>query len=134
MPELAEFRAHEMQHRDIFWGELKARKVARCRSYYFCGLGGYILGLITGLLGRSAILATTVAVERVVLHHLELQITALQGKDEKAIVAIQKIIDDEKEHHDRSLEKIQRSSFYVKLLTPVVSASTETVIWFGMRL
>ena len=43
----------------------------RCRSYHLCGVGGWMLGLITGLLGRQAIAATTVAVENVVLGHLQ---------------------------------------------------------------
>lgn len=69
--ELTEFRSHERRHRAIFGAELQRRGRSRCRSYWFCGVGGYVLGLITGVLGPSAIAATTVAVESVVLRHLE---------------------------------------------------------------
>jgi len=71
IPELIEFRSHEKKHMAIFWAELQRRGVRRCRSYYFCGFGGYLLGLFTGLFGINAIAATTVAVERVVLAHLK---------------------------------------------------------------
>jgi ubiquinone biosynthesis monooxygenase Coq7 len=132
--ELAEFRSHEMRHRDIFSAELKRRNMPRCRSYWFCGVGGFLLGAITGLLGPSAIAATTKAVEAVVLRHLEQQLSNLGGKDSGAVTAISAIIEDEREHHERSASHIQAGTFWPRILTPIVSASTEVVIWLGMRL
>lgn len=38
--ELREFRSHEERHRAIFGAELVRRGRPRCRSYWFCGLGG----------------------------------------------------------------------------------------------
>ena len=72
--ELTEFKSHELRHREIFRLELQRRGRRRCRSYWLCGFGG--LALITGLLGRSAIAATTV--ESVVLRQLEQQIARLR--------------------------------------------------------
>src|SRR5436853_6438458 len=57
--ELVEFRSHELRHRSIFLAELQRRNRARCRSYWLCGAGGCLLGLITAICGRSAIAATT---------------------------------------------------------------------------
>jgi 3-demethoxyubiquinol 3-hydroxylase len=51
----------------------------------FCGVGGFALGLVTGLCRRAAIAATTVAVEAVVLRHLEAQIAALASVDLAAV-------------------------------------------------
>jgi ubiquinone biosynthesis monooxygenase Coq7 len=132
--ELTEFRSHEQRHRAIFGAELQRRGRPRCRSYWFCGLGGYALGLITGVLGPSAIAATTVAVESVVLRHLEHQLATLRGRDPAAVSAISAIVTEEQQHHDRSAGRAQAGSFWPKVLTPVVSASTEAVIWLGMRL
>ncbi|MFZ5842957.1 MAG: demethoxyubiquinone hydroxylase family protein [Pseudomonadota bacterium] len=134
VPELVEFREHEKSHRAIFWAELQRRGLPRCRSYYFCGLGGYVLGVITGLLGYQAIMATTVAVERVVLGHLEHQVQVLQGKDVAALGAVENIIKEEKDHHDRSAAKLQSDALWLQILTPVVACSTEVVIWLGMKL
>ena len=78
--ELIHFQEHEKIHREIFKRELHIRSVKRCKSYFLCGLGGYILGFITALLGVNAIAATTIAVEKVVLIHLEHQIVELQGE------------------------------------------------------
>ena len=97
---LLEFQTHEEAHRAIFAKELARRSRPRCRSYFLCGLGGYVLGLVTGLCGRASIAATTVAVERVVLRHLDEQLKALRGIDPAAVLAIESILNDGPTHHD----------------------------------
>ena len=133
VPELREFRSHEERHRAIFWAELQRRGRPRCRSFALCALGGFMLGLVTGLLGRAAIAATTVAVERVVLRHLQVQIAELRGSDLAAVRAIEAIVADEQQHHDELAAKAG-NGIWVRLLEPIVAASTETVIWLGMKL
>jgi 3-demethoxyubiquinol 3-hydroxylase len=131
--ELREFRSHEERHRAIFAAELQRRGRPRCRSYALCALGGYVLGFVTGLFGRTAIAATTVAVERVVLGHLKTQIEQLQASDPAAVQAIEAIVADEQQHHDELVAQLN-GGFWISLLEPVVAASTETVIWLGMKL
>jgi ubiquinone biosynthesis monooxygenase Coq7 len=131
--ELEEFKSHEERHRSIFWAELQRRGRPRCRSYWLCALGGFVLGVVTGLMGRKAIAAMTVAVERVVLRHLEHQLVLLRGTDEAAMEAISSIIEDERQHHDHSALHLQGGKFWPQVLSPVVAASTEAVIWVGMR-
>jgi ubiquinone biosynthesis monooxygenase Coq7 len=132
--ELREFLAHEKRHRSIFAAELARRDRRRCRSYWLCGIGGFVLGLVTGLCGRASIAATTVAVERVVLRHLDEQIAALTSLDTAAVAAIQSIVDDERAHHDRAAMVRKEGIFWPHVLRPMVSAATEAVIWLGMRL
>ena len=132
--ELREFKSHEERHRATFWAELVRRGRPRCRSYALCGLGGFMLGFVTGILGRRAIAATTVAVERVVLRHLAHQLSVLRGRDSAATAAIASIVEDEQQHHDRSALHSRAGGFWPAVLTPVVSVSTELVIWSGMRL
>jgi ubiquinone biosynthesis monooxygenase Coq7 len=133
LPELAEFMSHEKSHRQIFWQEMQRRQIRRCRSYLLCGIGGYLLGMVTGLFGSDAIAATTVAVERVVLGHLDHQLTELRGVDEGTTTAIEAIIADERRHHDESASRLPTSRFWLRLLSPVVGCSTEAVIWIGMH-
>jgi ubiquinone biosynthesis monooxygenase Coq7 len=132
--ELAHFKSHEEGHRAIFWAELQRRGRPRCKSYLLCGLGGYVLGLLTGLLGRHAISATTVAVERVVLGHLKQQLSVLSGQDEAAVRAIRQIVVEEQQHHDQSASHMEAGRFWPSVLSPIVSSSTEAVIWLGMKL
>jgi ubiquinone biosynthesis monooxygenase Coq7 len=134
MEELREFRMHEESHRDVFASELRRRGVRPCRSFILCGIGGYMLGLLTGLCGRVAIAATTVAVERVVLVHLREQLQTLEGRDAEASAAISRIVADEQEHYDKSALHAAQGKFWPAVICPVVAASTESVIWLGMRL
>ncbi|HET7842967.1 MAG TPA: demethoxyubiquinone hydroxylase family protein [Xanthomonadales bacterium] len=134
LAELREFRVHERAHRAIFAAELERRGVRRCQSYWLCALGGFVLGLLTGLFGRSAIAATTVAVERVVLRHLDEQLSMLRAEDPEAVAAISAIVREEREHHDRSALHVGAGTFWPRVLTPVVSGSTEAVIRLGMWL
>jgi ubiquinone biosynthesis monooxygenase Coq7 len=134
MGELEQFRAHEQRHRALFGTELARRGRRRCRSYALCWLGGFALGCITGLFGAGAIAATTVAVERVVLRHLEHQMAVLADIDPAAVAAIAAIVVEEREHHDRSALNLRAGRAWTRLLMPIVSASTELVIWTGMKL
>lgn len=132
--ELVEFKSHEEKHRAIFLAELQCRGLPRCRSYWLCGAGGFTLGVITALFGRRAIAATTLAVERVVLGHLKLQLRVLDGKDAAAVEAISKIVAEEQHHHDQSAAHAGIGGFWHTVLTPIVALSTEAVIWLGMHL
>jgi len=134
LEELSEFLAHEKRHREIFAEELRRRGVRRCHSYVLCGAGGRLLGIITAIFGTSAIAATTLAVERVVLRHLREQLARLAANDPHAVKAISAIIEDEQQHHDRSALHARAGTFWPRVLMPVVTAATETVIWLGMRL
>ena len=132
--ELDDFLAHERRHRALFGDEVGRRGGRRCRSYLLCGLGGFVLGALTGLAGRRAIAATTVAIETVVLRHMEEQIAALEGEDPAAVAVLRDVIADERDHHRRSTLHLAPPGLWPKLITPVVAVSTELVIWFGMRL
>ena len=132
--ELEHFLAHERGHRALFGAELQRRNVRRCRSYYWCGIGGFVLGSVTGLAGREAIAATTVAIERVVLRHMQEQLRVLDNVNLHAAATLRRVIAEEQEHHDISVGRLGASRFWSKLIDPVVSGSTETVIWLGMHL
>jgi ubiquinone biosynthesis monooxygenase Coq7 len=132
--ELLAFREDERRHKRIFQYELMRRGRKRCRSYWLCAAGGFALGVMTGSLGRRAIAATTMAVEQVVLVHLERQMAELADKDVEAVAAIEAIVADEREHHDLSVESAGRYSVLSRILVAVVSFSTEAVIWLGMKL
>jgi ubiquinone biosynthesis monooxygenase Coq7 len=132
--QLSDFLAHERRHRDLFAAELARRGRSRCRSYHLCGLGGFVLGAATGLLGRRAIAATTVAIETVVLRHMHEQVAALDGIDPAAADTLRDVIADEQQHHDASGLHLASPGIWPRLIDPVVRVSTETVIWMGMRL
>ena len=134
LAELDGILAHERGHRALFGAELHRRSRRRCRSYLWCGFGGFVLGTFTGVAGRQAILATTVAIERIVLRHMHEQVETLTGVDNDAVATLRQIIAEEQEHHDLSAVRVAQNSIWPKIIDPVVASSTEAVIWLGMRL
>lgn len=131
--ELRAFRAHEERHRELFAAELRERGIRQGIGFRLCAVGGYVLGLTTGLVGRSAVAATTYAVERVVLRHLSEQLEYLRGVDGRAYAIIESIIAEEQMHHDLALAGVRRGKIWPLVITPVVAAATEFVIWIGMH-
>ena len=132
--ELAEFKSHEERHRAIFAQELDRRGLRKCRSFWLCAVGGYTLGIMSGLLGEQAVATTTVAVERVVLRHLQQQLAELGGSDPAATTAILHILEDEQRHHDLSAHRLTKPNLLCRILDRIVAGATEAVIWLGMRI
>ncbi|GJL94721.1 MAG: hypothetical protein DHS20C05_11260 [Hyphococcus sp.] len=133
LPQLQEFQEHEEEHRRIFAAHLNKIGVRRCVSYHACGMGGFCLGLVTGLIGPNAVTATTFAVEHTVLKHLEEQLSFLQDNNQDAYVCVKKIYADEKAHHDAAENQLTQQTLMAWILVPLVKLSTDLVIRFGMR-
>ena len=130
---LSDFLIHEKRHRAVFGAALMQRRAPRSRMFWPCAIGGYVLGFLTGLFGARAIAATTLAVEATVLRHLADQRRALSGLDAEAVAIIGSIIEDEQIHHDRFLDRMKLDPWWLRALRSIISASTEAVIWLGMR-
>ncbi len=131
---LEQFVKHEREHLALFKRELERRGVRRCRSFWLCGIGGYALGLFTGLLGRNGVMACTAAVETVVTGHLAAQLEVLRAeRDLAACRAVESILQDEETHRDIAVEESRNGILY-RPLYRFVAASTEFVIWLGMKL
>ena len=133
LQQLAEFQQHEEEHRRIFREHLDKIGVRRCVSYHFCCVGGFSLGFVTGLIGPSAIAATTFAVEHVVLRHLEDQLEYLRHASPEARDCVTRIYEDEREHHDAAKARLSRDGWLTRSLIAVVQLCTEQVIRIGMR-
>ena len=88
----------ERRHRVTFERLMWERRIMPCRTLAFWGVGGMILGLVTGALGRAAVLICTEAVERTVHRHLEDQIRWLASRDPLIAEAITAIQVEELEH------------------------------------
>lgn len=133
VPLLENFLADEKRHLDIFWNEIQSRDGIKCKSFWLCGLGGWVMGFISALFGKAGIMACTLAVESVVANHLRNQLIYLkQRNDIEAYSAVNSILEDEENHRDIG----QRHGGANILYTPfrfAISIFTEGVIRLGMR-
>ena len=133
LAQLQEMLSHEKEHYNIFDEILKRRKIRSCYSLFLWGLGGSILGTITGLLGRKAIGVTTDSVETTVLDHLEWQLEFLRNTDHEVYEAVQSIYSSELDHRDWGKETGATSTIYAPIRW-IVSITTSFAIWLSTKL
>ncbi|MET4684738.1 demethoxyubiquinone hydroxylase family protein [Brevundimonas faecalis] len=129
LPFLNEALAHERSHRARFRALMPTRHGKPCRMMWIWAVGGAALGLISGVLGREAILACTEAVERTVHRHLDDQIR--WASDEELRRLIQDIQIEEESHIDYAVA--QRKGRGFGWLRHAIAWATETLIWLSTR-
>jgi 3-demethoxyubiquinol 3-hydroxylase len=133
VPLLESFMQDERRHLSIFWEEIVKRNGVKCKSFWLCGAGGWVMGLISVLLGKKGIMACTWAVESVVATHLHHQLAYLSTKnDQEAYKVVKSIIEDEENHRDIGLAEGGTNYLYAPFRF-MISLFTESVIRFGMR-
>jgi ubiquinone biosynthesis monooxygenase Coq7 len=131
VPFLDETLTHEKRHRDRFRALMRARGVSPCGAMPLWGVGGYVLGFVTGLLGRTAILTCTEAVERTVHHHLDDQLKALGTIDPEVSTTIREIQTEELGHLTFAENGLTRPTLIARLVRPVIAGSTLALIWLS---
>jgi ubiquinone biosynthesis monooxygenase Coq7 len=107
------------------------RDAKPCRMMWIWAVGGGVLGLITGVLGREAILACTQAVEETVHRHLDDQIRWATGRDDALRRVLEDIRVEEMSHIRYATDSRAGNGF--GWLEKVISAATESLIWASTR-
>jgi 3-demethoxyubiquinol 3-hydroxylase len=132
VPFLDETLTHEKRHRDRFRALMRSRGVRPCGAMPLWGVGGYVLGFVTGLLGRNAILTCTEAVERTVHHHLDDQLAALGTIDPEVSTTIREIQTEELGHLTFAENGLgSRPSWIARLVRPMITGATLALIWLS---
>ena len=131
LPFLREALAHERTHRARFRALMPARQSKPCRLMWIWVVGGSVLGLATGLLGREAILACTQAVEETVHRHLDDQVRWSTGRDEELRRTVEDIRAEEQGHIRYAVEQRRGRGF--RWLKELIAGATEALIWASTR-
>ena len=132
VPLLESFLEDEKRHLNIFWQAIITKQGIKCKSYWLCGAGGYVMGTFSALLGTKGIMACTWAVESVVVNHLHNQLIYLKDRDMIAYEAVKSIMADEENHREEGKSLGGKNIWYFPLRS-IISLFTECVIRFGMR-
>lgn len=131
VPFLTETLSHEIKHRQRFRDLMTPRGVYPCGALPVWGVGGYAMGLATGVFGRDAILVCTEAVERTVHAHLGEQLASLGNSDEEVASTIRSIQQEELGHLDHAVTHRASNSPFLRWLSQAISAATATLIWLS---
>lgn len=126
---LRDILTHEIRHRAAFRALMPARAARPCRLMGLWSLGGGLLGLATGLMGRSAIMTCTAAVERTVHRHLIDQKRWLADRDPELARIIAEIEVEELEH----LTFAEEGAPGAGPMGGLIAVVTEALIWLSTR-
>lgn len=125
--------AHEIDHRARFAALMPARGARPCRLGWLWAAGALVLGGGTGLLGRTAILICTEAVERTVHRHLDEQLRFLGARDRELHACIADIGLEELQHLAFAQRGRGADTTAGRLLDRLVTVATEMLIWLSTR-
>ena len=131
LPFLSETLAHEERHLAAFRTMMPARAAKPCRAMWIWSVGGGLLGLLTGAVGREAVLACTEAVEGTVHGHLDDQLRYLGARDPELAALIRDIQAEEVGHMEWARDN--RKGAGSGVIQAVVAATTEGLIWLSTR-
>jgi ubiquinone biosynthesis monooxygenase Coq7 len=126
---LQETVQHERRHAQAFRKLMPARDTRPCGATPLWGLGGSLLGAITGLFGANAMMVCTEAVERTVHAHLNRQLAYLGDRDGELSSVIAGIRDEEVGHHDEAMAQQTSSGPALQALDWMVAKTTTFLIW-----
>lgn len=128
---LAEFLDHEITHCRAFREAMPERDARPCRIMALWGNGGFVLGLLTALLGRRGIWICTAAVEAAVHRHLDDQLVYLRRRDPELHALIRRIQEEELQHLSLAEQQIDQSERYPRILGAMISGATDMAIWLS---
>ena len=129
---LGETLSHEETHCRRFREAMDERGTRPCYAMWLWGIGGGVLGLVTALMGRNAVMACTKAVEQTVYSHLEDQLHWLARRDEALRTTIAAIQVEEDAHLAHACAHLAPSPLN-HLIEAFVVVATEIVIWLSTQ-
>lgn len=133
LPWLEETMGHEKKHREKFLELMSARALSPCPVALVWSIGGAVLGCATALFGRFGIVVCTAAVERTVHKHLVEQIAYLSGRDDALADGIRQVQIEEDAHLAFAEANHDPAAPFARILSAVVAAATEALIWIATR-
>lgn len=128
---LEEMLDHERLHCAAFREAMPERNTKPCRIMQLWAWGGTGLGLLTAIMGRPAIWICTAAVETAVHRHLEDQLYFLDGRDDELHATISGIKEEELLHLAEAEARSGPTPVFRKILWPLITLATNTVIWLS---
>ena len=132
--EIAGMAAQEDRHRRLFDRMIAERGVRPTLLAPFWNMAGYGLGVATALLGPTAAMACTAAVETESDKHYADQLVELQGRDPELCEAIADFQAEELEHKATAIAHGAESAFAYPLMSAVIRFGCRVAIATSKRI
>lgn len=131
VPELEEMLSHEVKHLALFASAMPGRQAKPCRMLFLWGVGGWILGASTALLGRNGVWACTAAIEHAVHRHLNDQLAFLAERDRELCELISSIRSEELSHLDHAENRLTFRGLPIRVLRKSIDLTTDSLIFLS---
>lgn len=131
--QLRHMAAQEDEHLRHFETLLVARGVRPTALHPLWHLAGFALGAGTALLGETAAMACTVAVEEVIDGHYAQQLAVLDDDESDLKTLITRFQCEEVEHKEIGRSHGAEDLPYYPLLRALIRAGSKTAIWLSER-
>lgn len=133
---IKEMHEQEKKHLNFFENEMRIRKVRPTVMFPFWHIGGYAMGFVTGIMGKKAAMACTVAVEEVIGEHYEGQENALAlYKDEQQLTeTIKEFKEEELEHKEIGEEHDAGDAPFYPFIYSAVRTITKLAVKISERI
>jgi ubiquinone biosynthesis monooxygenase Coq7 len=131
---IARMQSQEAQHLRTFDDMMIERGVRPTLLQPIWNHAGYWLGAVTALMGPSAAMACTAAVETEIDRHYSDQMRSL-GKEEPDLAAtISRFRDEELEHRDTAIASGAEDTFGYPILSSIIRAGCRLAIGLSKRI
>ena len=124
----------ERAHLKYFDDLIVARGVRPTALQPLWHVAGFALGAATGLLGKEAAMACTVAVEEVITEHYDEQLTLLAADETDLRDMITEFRDNELEHRNLGMQEGAEKAPAYTLLKAGIKAGSRIAIWLAKRI
>jgi 3-demethoxyubiquinol 3-hydroxylase len=128
-------RHDEKKHCALFRDIMPNYGMRSCRMTWIWAVAGSLLGIVTPLLGRRALLVSIKAAEDTAHEHLGAQIHYLQSRDERLALTIADVQTEEQKHVSISEQELgdSRISRYESLVYNSVYKLCQATMWVVTR-
>ena len=132
--EVTRMAEQEQRHLRAFDELVRARRVRPTALQPLWHIAGFALGAATALLGETAAMACTVAVEEVIDEHYQGQLQRLGDNDPALAETIARFRADELRHRDAAIEHGATETPGYELISAAIKTGSRLAIWLSERL
>ena len=129
-----EMLEHELVHLEKFNKEMVDRGVRPTALQPVWHFAGFMMGVGSALLGKSAAMACTVAVEEVIEEHYSQQVAELNDDESELKAIINSCLSDEQQHRQIGLEQGAELAPGYEAITAAVKNASRLAIWLSKRI
>jgi len=131
---IARMQSQEERHLQSFDEMMVERGVRPTLLQPIWNVAGYTLGAVTALLGPSAAMACTAAVETEIDKHYGRQVTSLGAEEADLSATISRFQAEELEHRDTAIASGAEDAFAYPVLSSVIRAGCRLAIALSRRI